>query len=105
MEVNFQTYILCTLKHQGSTSAAGFLSELVTIIFICSSTNFQTVIAKVTKELQEKQVTKFKKNILYLYFNTVVGTFKEWLPAFELLEKETNVSNNPINMIKLDNKG
>ena len=76
MEVNVQTYILCTLKHQGETFAAQFLSELVTIMLICSSTNFQIVITKVTKELQDKQWTKFKQNILYFHFNTVLGIFK-----------------------------
>ena len=76
MEVNVQTYILCTLKHQGETSAAEFLSELVKVMLICSSTNFQIVITKVTKELQDKQWTKFKQNISYFHFNTVLGIFK-----------------------------
>ena len=68
MEVNVQTYILCSLKHQGETSAAEFLSELVTIMLICSSTNFQIVITKVTKELQEKQWTKFQKKYFIFVF-------------------------------------
>ena len=76
MEVNFQTYILRTLKHQGGTSAAEFLSELETINFICSSTNLQIVITKVTKYYKKNNGHSLKQNILYLYFNTVVGIFK-----------------------------
>jgi hypothetical protein len=58
----------------------------------------------VNKELQEKQVTKFKKIFYICILIQFWVLFKNMTTTIELLEKESNVTNNPIKMIKLDIK-